>query len=90
MISTQYQRDEERKKARKEIEEIRQAREASMVLAQQVEQMILTDLRKNTKELADTVQAGNLKEVIENSKKPVSEEAKRGKDEATLRLIEQI
>ena len=81
--STQSQRDKERKKARKETtEERRQAREATMILAKQAEQMTLTDLRKNTKEITDAVQDGNLKEVIEKSKKPVSnevtEEEKRG------------
>ena len=63
-----------------------------MILTKQAKIMTLIDLRKNTKEIIDVVQAGNLKEVIEKSKKPVSnkitEEEKRGKDEATLRLIE--
>ena len=36
--------------------------------------MTLTDLRKNTKEITDVVQSGNLKEVIEKSMKPVTEE----------------
>ena len=91
MLSTQSQRDEERKKARKETtEERRQAREATMILEKQDEKMTLTDLRKNTKEITDVVQDGNLKEVIEKSKKPVTKEEKRGKGEATLRLIEQI
>ena len=56
--------------------------------------MTLTYLRKNTKEIADVVHAGNLKEVIEKSKKPISnevtDEEKKGKDEATLRIIEKI
>ena len=54
----------------------------------------LTDLRANTKKLIEATKAGNLKEVIETSKNPVStsvtEEERRGKDEATLRLIERI
>ena len=50
----------------------------------------MADLRKNTKEIVDVVQAGNLKEVIEKSKTPVNSEENKGKDEATLRLIEHI
>ena len=65
-----------------------------MILEKQVEQMTLTDLSKNTNEITNVVHAGNLKEVIEKSKKPVSneviEEQNRGNDESTLRLIEQI
>ena len=53
----------------------------------------MADLKKTTKKIAEIVQAGNLKEVIDKSKQPVNtkvtKEEKRGRDKATLRLIEQ-
>ena len=54
----------------------------------------MADLRANTKKITEAVKAENLKEVIESSREhdntSVTEEEKKGKDEATLRLIEKI
>ena len=65
-----------------------------MILAKHDEKNTLVDLWKNTKEITYAVQAGNLKEVIEKSKKSVNNgvtnEEKKGKYEDTLRIIEQI
>ena len=67
-MSTQTQRHEERKRQRESAEERRQAREATMILEKQAEEKTLADLKKNTKKIAEVVQAGNLKEVIDKSK----------------------
>ena len=65
-----------------------------MIKEGQNQEKELADLRANTKKLTEAAKDGNLKEVIETSKKPVStsvtEEEKKGKDEVTLRLIERI
>ena len=65
-----------------------------MALAVQDEQRTLADLKKKTEEITRVVQARNLDEIIHKSKelviKDVTEEEKKVKDEATLRLIEQI
>ena len=65
-----------------------------MILEKQDQENTLAYLKKNTKKIAEAAQAGNFKEVIEKSKQPIStevpKEERRGRDEATLRLIEQI
>ena len=54
----------------------------------------MVDLKKNTKKIVEAIQDGNLNKVIDKSKQPIStevtKEERRGRDEATLRLIEQI
>ena len=93
-MSTQTQMHEERKIQRELVEEMRQARGASMILEKQAEEKTLVGLKKNTKKIVEVVQAGNLKKVIDKSKQPIStgvtEEEGRGRDKATLRLTEQI
>ena len=65
-----------------------------MIKEQQNQEKELDDLRANTKKITEAVKTGNLKEVMESSRKhdstSVTKEEKRGKDEATLRLIEKI
>ena len=65
-----------------------------MILEKKDQEKTLADLKKNTKKLTEVAHAGNLKEVIDKSKHPVNtevtEEERRGRDAATLRLIEQI
>ena len=65
-----------------------------MALTVQDEQRTLDGLKKKTEEIIRAAQAGSLKEIIHKSKElvinNVIEEEKKGKDESTLRLIEQI
>ena len=65
-----------------------------MIKEQQNQEKELADLRANTKKISKSVKTENLKEVMESFTKhdsaSVTEEEKRGKDEATLRLIEKI
>ena len=65
-----------------------------MILQNQEEEKRLANLKENTRNITEVVQAGKLKEVIEKSKQPVrtevTEEERRGRDESTLKLIEQI
>ena len=93
-MSTQTQRHEERKKQRQSAEERRHARQASIILEKNDEEKTLDDLKDKIKKTTEAVLAGNLKEVIDKSKQPFSTEftkiERRGRDKATLRLIEQI
>ena len=93
-MSTQTQRHQERKKQKLSAEERRREREATMILEKQDQERKLVDFKASTKEITEAAKAGNLKEVIEKSKKPgsssVTEKEREGKDEATLRLIERI
>ena len=93
-MSTQTQTHEERKRQRKSAEKRRREREATMILEKQDQEKTLANLKENTKKITETARAGNLKEVIEKSKQPVrtqvTKEERRGRYEATLRLIEQI
>ena len=65
-----------------------------MIKERQNQEKELADLKENTRKLTEAAKDGNLKKVIETSKKHVStsvaEEERRGEDEATLRLIERI
>ena len=93
-MSTQTQTHEESKRQRQSAEERRRERKATMILEKQDQEKTFADLKENTKKIVKLVQTGNLKEVIEKSKQPVStevtEEERRGRDEATQILIEQI
>ena len=93
-MSTQTQRHEERKRQRQSTEERRREREAAMILQKQDQEKTLVDLKENTKKITEVAQAGKLKEVIDQSKQPVrtkvTEEERRGRDEATLKLIEEL
>ena len=93
-MSTQTRRHEERKRQKLSAEERRKEREAAMILDKKEQEKTLADLKKNTQKIVEVVQARNLKEVIDKSKQTVStkttEEQRRGRDEGTLKLIEQI
>ena len=65
-----------------------------MILEKKDQERKLADFKASTKEITKAAKAGNLKEVIEKSKNlgcsSVTEKERKGKDEATLSLIERI
>ena len=93
-MSTHTQRHEERKRKKQAAKENRRERVAARLLEEEDQEKKLADLRAHMKEITNAAHVGNLKEVIQKSKNSVStrviEEEIRGRDEATLRLIEEI
>ena len=93
-MSTQTQRHQERKRQKLSFEERKKEREASMILEHKDQEKKLANLKTSIKKITEAAKAGNLKEVIKNSKNPSSssltEEKRQGRDEATLGLIERI
>ena len=93
-MSTQTRRHDERKIRRQSTEKRRREREASMILEKQDQKKTLAELNENTKKITEAAQARKLKKIIDQSKHPVrpkvTEDKRRGRDEATLKLIEEI
>ena len=90
-LSTQTQRHEKRKRQRLPAEERRREREASIILDKQEQEKTLADLKEKTQKIDEAVHVGNFKEIIDKSKQHVNtEDQRRGRDEATLKLIEKL
>ena len=93
-MSTQTERHEKRKRQRQNAKERKREREATMALEKKDQERKLGAFKASTKEITEAAQDGNLKEVIEKSKQPVStkvtKDERKGRDATTLKLIEQI